>query len=593
MKKIYNPLITILILNIFLSLNAQSSSINEFYLSNYSFAMNIKEALISKVIVNSSKPYDLKLVGKNAKLFMLKKNNILLTEKGMTFFENQNQALLSIQMINNGKSIKKTFLLVKDEFVKNGVIAHRGAWKNTNAPQNSIASLQNAINLGCEGSEFDVHLTADEVVVVNHDHKFQGLHVEKSKYKDLQKLALKNGEPIPTLEAFLKKAMQQQKTLLVCELKKSSLGKERSSLLAEKVLEKINELKANAWLVYISFDYDILKKIVEIESSSRTMYLSGNIAFDKLKTDGMYGANYHYSVYQKNNNWVYSANSTGIKTGAWTVNDNLIMDYLAVRKINYITTDEPELLLNRLPSYRNSQTKTLVWSEEFNYNGLPDSTKWNYQVGGHGWGNNELQFYTEADSQNVKVENGHLTITALKKTMGKREYTSARLVTKNKGDWLYGKIEIRAKLPKGRGIWPAIWMLPTDNIYGGWPSSGEIDIMEHVGYMPDSVFMTVHTKSFNHMIGTSVSKGIKLANIYSDFHTYTIDWNEERIDFYVDGIKHHTFDNLNKSFKEWPFDKRFYLVLNIAVGGGWGGKKGVDNNIFPTSMEIDYVRVFQ
>ncbi|NJO89780.1 MAG: glycoside hydrolase family 16 protein [Chloroflexia bacterium] len=131
----------------------------------------------------------------------------------------------------------------------------------------------------------------------------------------------------------------------------------------------------------------------------------------------------------------------------------------------------------------------------------------------------------------MRVENGCLFITARKQQMDKRQYTSGRLVSKNKGDWRYGKIEIRARLPKGRGLWPAIWMLPTDNLYGGWPASGEIDIMEHVGYLPDSVYVTVHTKNLNHMIGTQISKGVNLSNVYTNYHIYSIDWQEDKIDF--------------------------------------------------------------
>ena len=130
----------------------------------------------------------------------------------------------------------------------------------------------------------------------------------------------------------------------------------------------------------------------------------------------------------------------------------------------------------------------LVWSDEFNYTGIPDSTKWGYDTGGHGWGNNEKQYYTQKNPENASVKNGVLSITAIKENFSGASYTSARLVSKNKGDWKYGRFEIRAKMPKGRGLWPAIWMLPTDWKYGDWPVSGEIDIMEHVGYLPDSVF---------------------------------------------------------------------------------------------------------
>ena len=156
------------------------------------------------------------------------------------------------------------------------------------------------------------------------------------------------------------------------------------------------------------------------------------------------------------------------------------------------------ILVNAFNSF--AQEYELVWSDEFDYTGLPNSEKWSYDVGGSGWGNNELQYYTENRTENARVENGNLIIEARKESYGGNNYTSARLITKSQGDWLYGKIEVRAKLPGGRGAWPAIWMLPTDWAYGGWPSSGEIDIMEYVGYDPGVVHGTVHTESYNHTL---------------------------------------------------------------------------------------------
>lgn len=581
----------ILILNNLSGLPDQRANAEKLFLSNYVFAINSIETPISNIITNLPEEF-LYLAGNNADLFILRNEKVFLSDKGVKYFSKNDRGLLNLQFINNDSIIfEKSFLLLKNNFINNGVIAHRGAWKNKNLPKNSIASLQNAINLGCKGSEFDVHLTADEVVVVNHDPEFNGKTIEKTNYADLRKLSLKNGESIPTFEEYLKTGMQQQKTRLVCELKESIIGKERSLLLAEKVLKKVQEFKAQAWMVYISFDYEILKHILEIAPASQTMYLGGNIAPKELKSDGIIGADYHYSLYQKDCEWIKKAHKEGIKVNAWTVNDPLVMDYLISQGIDYVTTDEPELLLEKWS--KGTETRSLVWCDEFNYKGLPDSTKWDYQVGGHGWGNNELQYYTKADTQNVEVKNGRLFITARKQKMDKREYTSARLMTKNKGDWKYGKIEIRAKLPAGRGLWPAIWMLPTINNYGQWPASGEIDIMENVGYEPDTIHVTVHTKSFNHMIGTQVSQQVNLSGIYTDFHVYSIDWQEEKIDFFIDGVKHLTFNNTHKGFEEWPFDQPFFLLLNIAVGGNWGGKKGVDDSVFPATMEVDYVRVFK
>ena len=235
----------------------------------------------------------------------------------------------------------------------------------------------------------------------------------------------------------------------------------------------------------------------------------------------------------------------------------------------------------------------LIWSDEFNNEGLTDSSKWSYNVGGKGWGNNELEFYTNADIDNAIVHNGMLQITSRKIEKEKKSYTSARLVTKDKCDWLNGKIEVRAKLPAGRGLWPAIWMLPTDWNYGGWPKSGEIDIMENVGFKPDSIFCSIHTESVNHVIRTQKTKGIKIINPYTSFHIYGIEWDQQKINFLLDESVVLTYSNSGKGYKEWPFDKRFHLILNIAVGGNRGGQRGIDESIFPATMLVDYVRVCQ
>lgn len=235
----------------------------------------------------------------------------------------------------------------------------------------------------------------------------------------------------------------------------------------------------------------------------------------------------------------------------------------------------------------------LVWADEFDYTGLPDSTKWDYNVGGKGWGNRELQYYTYADTNNAVVRNGVLNITALKQIKDSNQYTSARLVTKGKQSFQYGKIEVRAKLPSGRGVWPAIWMLG-DNIDSvNWPACGEIDIMEHVGFKKDSIFGSIHTKTFNHILGTQVTKGIFVNDPYDTFHIYSIEWTPEKIDFFLDNKQYLEFVNMHKTTDEWPFGQPFFIILNLAIGGNWGGQHGVDNLIFPTTMQIDYVRVYQ
>lgn len=232
------------------------------------------------------------------------------------------------------------------------------------------------------------------------------------------------------------------------------------------------------------------------------------------------------------------------------------------------------------------------WVEEFNYKGLPNENKWGYDLGGSGWGNNEKQNYTN-NLENANVGNGLLTITAKKESSGGMVYSSARIVTKNRLDILYGRIEVKAKLPTGRGTWPAIWMLPTDSQYGGWPKSGEIDIMEHVGYDQDNVHFSTHSEAYYFKINTQKTAAKIIKGSSKDFHVYRLDWTPKSIVGYYDNEKVFEFVNEHKTYKEWPFDKRFHLLLNVAVGGDWGGAKGIDDTIFPQKMQVDYVRYYK
>jgi beta-glucanase (GH16 family) len=243
----------------------------------------------------------------------------------------------------------------------------------------------------------------------------------------------------------------------------------------------------------------------------------------------------------------------------------------------------------------NNSDYKLVWQDEFEYNGVPDPSKWSFETHGNdwGWGNNELQYYTDQEDDNAWVSEGILHLRAEKETIADKNYTSARLVTKDKGDWKYGKMEIRAKVPKGRGLWSAIWMMPTKSTYGEWPASGEIDIMEHVGFSPDTIHTAIHTKDYNHMIGTEKTVGVEVDNIYEEFHLYTLEWSSDSCVMLIDGNECFSFRKENNDPDKWPFDKSFYLILNVAVGGNWGGMKGIDDSIFPQVMEVDYVRVYQ
>ena len=239
----------------------------------------------------------------------------------------------------------------------------------------------------------------------------------------------------------------------------------------------------------------------------------------------------------------------------------------------------------------------IVWEDNFDYEGLPDPEKWEAQVGGHGWGNNELQFYTE--NKNVWVDGSKLIIEARLEDFEGKQVTSARIRSRGKGDWKYGKIEARAKLPKGLGVWPAFWMMPTptSNEEIRWPSCGEIDIMEHVNYMTNTVHATVHTEAYNHVKGTQRGGSLVIDDITDCFHVYSVEWSSKRMDFRVDDKIIFSYapkeDGKEVTEAEWPFDKPFHVILNLAFGGNWGGAKGVDMSVLPARFEIDYVRVYQ
>lgn len=235
----------------------------------------------------------------------------------------------------------------------------------------------------------------------------------------------------------------------------------------------------------------------------------------------------------------------------------------------------------------------LVWADEFDYTGPPDPAKWTYDVGGHGWGNHELQYYTHRRN-NAWVSDGALHINAVREDFEGCKYTSARLVTKARADFKYGRVEVRVLLPSARGTWAAAWMLPTDNNFGIWPKSGEIDIMEHVGYDPGNVHGTVHTDAFNHMKGTQVGRVTKVA--LPEWHTYAVEWSPSGIFFMLDGKQYHHFAKKSEAWQAWPFDHRFHIILNLAVGGDWGGQKGIDEEAFrreTQTMKVQWVRVYR
>lgn len=245
---------------------------------------------------------------------------------------------------------------------------------------------------------------------------------------------------------------------------------------------------------------------------------------------------------------------------------------------------------------------SLVWADEFATDGLPDPARWRYDThrNRQGWYNAERQYYAAGRLENSRVENGALIIEARAERLnrsrfpdwGRQRYTSARLYTHGTQAWTYGFFEIRAKLPCGVGTWPAIWMLPEDQSVD-WPDGGEIDIMEHVGHTPGEINQTVHTGAFNHIRGTHRTAKFRVDDACETMHNYQLLWTPDGILAGVDGQAKYQFERAGGDRARWPFDRPMHLLLNVAVGGHWGGQGGIRADAFPARFEIDYVRVYQ
>lgn len=286
-----------------------------------------------------------KLSGANAGLFRLKANKLYIL-KGSIKPEIKWFDLTIVAETKSG-SVQQTFRLVKDEFIRNGVIAHRGAWKNIGVAENSIAALQQAIRLGCQGSEFDVHMSVDSVPVINHDPTIQGQTIYTSSSAKLMALKLASGENMPSLESFLKVGMTQNNTKLILEIK-PTINKERALQLTKKVMDVVIKLKAQAWIDYISFDYAICMELMRLDPYVRVAYLNGDKSPEMLAADKLWGLDYNQSVYQKNPDWIAQAKQKGLTINAWTVNDPALLKSFLDQKIDFITTNEPELLLKMI-----------------------------------------------------------------------------------------------------------------------------------------------------------------------------------------------------------------------------------------------------
>ncbi|WP_245942426.1 malectin domain-containing carbohydrate-binding protein [Candidatus Colwellia aromaticivorans] len=258
----------------------------------------------------------------------------------------------------------------------------------------------------------------------------------------------------------------------------------------------------------------------------------------------------------------------------------------------------------------NTHQWKLVWNDEFDYQGKPDPSKWSYDIWPARKVNSEDQTYTDS-LKNVYVKDGNLVITADKETYGNAEYTSGRIHSQGKGDFLYGRVDVRAKLPAGQGTWSAIWMLPSnpykyattcqvnENWQGSstcdaWPNSGEIDIMEHVGYDMQTIHGTAHNKAYYWANWEQRKGSIEGKNVEQAFHLYSVEWTPENITVFFDNTPYFFYTNESSGWRGWPYDHPYHIILNLAIGGMWGKAGGpIDDSIFPVSMEVDYVRIFK
>lgn len=243
-------------------------------------------------------------------------------------------------------------------------------------------------------------------------------------------------------------------------------------------------------------------------------------------------------------------------------------------------------------SSRQGKEWALVWEDDFmgtDGSGI-DTSKWVYDVGGHGWGNNEHQYYTSG-TNNCYIHDNNLIIEAKKEDFAGKSYTSARIKTKDAFEFQYGKVEMRAKLPYGQGIWPAFWMLGADIDQVGWPGCGEIDIMEFVGKDPQKIYGTVHGPGYSGADSISSSLDLEFEP-RNGYHIYSIEWTKNKIEWFVDGQKFHTLTTEDTSSNPWAFNRKFFLLFNLAVGGYWPGYPD-ETTVFPQKYFIDYVRVYQ
>lgn len=309
-------------------------------LDGYLIPTDKKGAVIGKVVTRPGEKITIK---DPSNLFTINKEGYISLKKNISVNEKSPERFQITLQSNSGE--KKTFVLVKDNFIRNKVIAHRGAWKNQDASQNSMKSLKKAIELGCEAAEFDVWLSSDNIAVLSHDPSIGGKRVEETTAEELFKIALKDGDFVPSLEEYLLHIKKQNKTRLVLEVKASQKGKERSEAVADSSVQLVHKLGAQAWVDYITFNFDAAMRIRELDPTANILYLEADKSLEELRVSKISGIDYHLSHFEKDPNLVKKANALNLKTNVWTVNKEDDMKTYIDMGLDYITTDEPELLL--------------------------------------------------------------------------------------------------------------------------------------------------------------------------------------------------------------------------------------------------------
>lgn len=420
-----------------------------------------------------------------------------------------------------------------------------------------------------------------------------GLNSEDARSRVLEEFPLKFGHPLWNPDLLCAGPSSEDRARWCVQSCGMTVSEAQNRVMTEfaKVFEQAANESLEKWNPEIDCDGTLSRVLAE--QRAEDMGLSASAARTWVMQE-------FASLFSQQSRWSPDVICDGVPAGdrvAWCVQNLLLSSEEARQRVmrEFCTNFGERAGITAVKMWEvfpEAEDGSLVWCDEFDYTGPPDPSKWSCEIGDHGWGNGELQAYTD-DPSNVWVSDGVLRIQAKRQSLGQRNYTSSRLTTKGKADWQYGRIEVRLRPPSGRGTWAAAWMLPTNNKFGDWPMCGEIDIMEHVGHDAGKIHGTIHTEMCNHKKGTQVGNILNVD--LEQWHTYGVAWSHDRLNFSYDGHRYLTVTKEKWASEEaWPFNKPFFIVLNLAVGGDWGGQKGVDDVAFDAGqmMEVAWVRVY-